>query len=200
MPRPVLPLSLLVIAGLALPAGPASSQASATVQAAAASQPGSSPDGLETYHLGPGDKLRITVFNVADISGEYAVSSSGLVAIPLLGAIRADGETTQSLTAAIRAGLAGTYIKDPRVTVEIVDYRPFYILGEVNHPGEFSYKPNLTLEQAVATAGGYTYRAARKKAFLRRAGKEEEIVRFGQESKVVYVLPGDTIRIGERYF
>ncbi len=153
----------------------------------------------EVYRLGPGDKLRITVFNVESITGEYTISSGGQVAVPLLGAVRADGATTQQLADAIRTGLDGTYVKDPRITVEVLSYRPFYILGEVNQPGEFAYKPNLTLEQAVATAGGYTYRAARKKAYLRRAGEDEQVIKFGRESRVIYVHPGDTIRIGERY-
>ncbi|QVM84569.1 MULTISPECIES: polysaccharide biosynthesis/export family protein [Novosphingobium] len=196
MPRSIGKLRLVMALVLAT-AAPAL-QARDAASPAARPEPDAAANG-EVYRLGPGDKLRITVFNVEAITGEYTISSGGQVAVPLLGAVRAEGATTQQLADAIRTGLDGTYVKDPRITVEVLSYRPFYILGEVNQPGEFAYKPNLTLEQAVATAGGYTYRAARKKAYLRRAGEDEQVVRFGRESRVIYVHPGDTIRIGERY-
>lgn len=154
----------------------------------------------ETYRLGPGDRLRITVFNVDDLTGEYSISPAGNVAIPLAGDVPASGNTTEALSASIREKLTGAYVRDPKVTVEVIAYRPFYILGEVNQPGEFAYRPNITVEQAVAAAGGYTYRAARKKAYLRRTGGGESLVKFGKDAPVVYVMPGDTIRIGERYF
>lgn len=150
------------------------------------------------YTLAPGDKLRITVYGAPALGGEIAVNTSGNVAMPLVGDIEAKGKTTETLSAEIRTKLAAGYVNDPRVTVEVLSYRSYYILGEVNKPGEFPYAENLTIQQAVAAAGGYTYRASKHSAFLRRAGGRELHEKLGEDP--VYVRPGDTIRIGERYF
>lgn len=149
------------------------------------------------YILSSGDKLKITVFNVASLSGEYPIGPGGEIALPLIGDVKAAGNTVDELSNTIRKNLGNGFVNDPKVTVEIVNYSPYYILGEVNKPGQFPYLSNLTVEQAVASAGGYTYRAARRKAYLRHAGGSEQLVKFRTDP--VFVQPGDTIRIGERY-
>jgi len=151
------------------------------------------------YVLAAGDKLRITVYNEPGLTGEYTVSSAGNVALPLIGNVPAKQNSIDALSQAITAKLAGGYVKDPRVSVEVLNYRPYYILGEVNKPGEFPYSVNLTVEQAVAAAGGYTYRANTKSAIVRRA-EDAAPHSVSINGRPVYVLPGDTIRIGERYF
>jgi polysaccharide biosynthesis/export protein len=151
------------------------------------------------YGLAAGDKLRITVYSEPALTGEYAINSTGNVAFPLIGDVSAANGSVEKLAAAISAKLAQGYVKDPRVNVEVLNYRPYYILGEVNKPGQFPYSVNLTVEQAVAAAGGYSYRANKRYAIVRRANDAEEhsVDLRGRPS---YVMPGDTIRIGERYF
>jgi polysaccharide export outer membrane protein len=168
------------------------------VEAYQPSQQVATPEGMEAYTLGAGDKLKINVFNLGEISGEYTIGPAGSVAFPLIGDIKAAGLTTVALSDSIRTKLSEGYVKDPNVTIEVLAYRPYYILGEVNHPGEFPYVADITVEQAIAAAGGYTYRASKHSAFLRRSGGRVRAVKFGQDP--IYVMPGDTIRIGERYF
>lgn len=154
---------------------------------------------VQGYQLGAGDKLRVTVFNEPNLTGEYSVSSGGTVAFPLIGPVEAGSQTIEHLSQAITARLAEGYVNDPRVSVEVLNYRPFYILGEVSRPGEYPYVNGMTLEQAVAAAGGFTYRAKRSAVFLRRARATQERT-APLEGAPVYVQPGDTIRVGERYF
>lgn len=181
-------LVLLALVGVAL-----SGCASAPSRLADSGMPATS------YGLAAGDKLRITVYSEPALTGEYAINSAGNVAFPLIGDVQAKAESVEQLAAAISAKLAAGYVKDPRVSVEVLNYRPYYILGEVNKPGEFPYSVNLTIEQAVAAAGGYSYRANKRYAIIRRANEPEEhsVDLRGRPS---YVMPGDTIRIGERYF
>lgn len=155
--------------------------------------------GLDSYRLGAGDKLRVTVYNEPALTGEYNVTPGGAVAFPLIGTIDAAGHTIDEVAHDLTARLAAGYVNDPRVSVEVLNYRPFYILGEVNKPGEYPYVAGLTVEQAVALAGGFTYRANEKTAFLRRQASQTEgsVALRGSQ---VGVLPGDTIRVGERYF
>ncbi len=155
--------------------------------------------GLETYHLGAGDRVRVTVFNEPTLTGEYNITPGGALAFPLIGVVAAGGRTIDAVQQELTAKLAEGYVNDPRVSVEVLNYRPFYILGEVNRPGEYSYASGMTVEQAIARAGGFTYRANEKTVFLRRqTGKTESAVSL--RTAQVAVLPGDTIRIGERYF
>jgi protein involved in polysaccharide export with SLBB domain len=150
------------------------------------------------YVLGPADRIRIKVYNESDITGEYEVNSAGFVSVPLAGQIRAVGLTTRQLESAIRSRLSEGIVNDPRVNVEIATYAPFYILGEVKSAGEFAYRIGLTVQDAIALAGGYTYRAYERKVYVRRAGSafEEVYVLDGP----IPVSPGDNIRIPERYF
>lgn len=155
--------------------------------------------GLESYHLGGGDRVRVTVFNEPTLTGEYNITPGGALAFPLIGVVAAGGRTIDAVQQELTAKLAEGYVNDPRVSVEVLNYRPFYILGEVNRPGEYAYASGMTVEQAIARAGGFTYRANERTVFLRRqTGKAESAVPL--RSAQVAVLPGDTIRIGERYF
>jgi protein involved in polysaccharide export with SLBB domain len=154
---------------------------------------------VAAYHLAPGDRLRITVFGEERLSGEYSLTPAGNVAFPLIGLVQADGKSVEEVQALITGRLAAGYLKDPKVSAEVITFRPYYILGEVNHPGAFPFAVGLTLNQAVASAGGFTYRANHHRAFLRRADDAKEHMvdlRLGP----VPIAPGDTIRIGERYF
>ena len=151
------------------------------------------------YHLGSGDKLRITVYNEPALTGEYSVTPAGAVAFPLIGTVAVADHTIEQVTNDITHRLDKGYVQDPRVSVEVMNFRPFYILGEVNKPGEYPYSSGLTVEKAVALAGGFTYRANARTVFVRRDnGPGEGSVQL--RGVPVSVLPGDTIRIGERYF
>ena len=150
------------------------------------------------YVLGPGDRIRIKVYNEADITGEYEVNSTGFVSIPLAGQIRAAGLTTRQLEGAVRSRLSEGIVNDPRVNVEIATYAPFYIHGEVKNAGEFAYRIGLTIQDAVALAGGFTYRANEWKVYVRRAGAAFEEV-YALDARIP-VSPGDNIRVPERYF
>ena len=152
------------------------------------------------YRVASGDRLKITVFGEENLSREYVVSSAGDVSFPLIGDIPASGKTVTQLQDEIASGLSQGYLNDPRVTAEVVNYRPFYILGEVNKAGEYPFSAELTVQQAVAIAGGYTYRANKQQVFIRRAGSDQEESYELDSERRVFVGPGDTIRIGERYF
>lgn len=155
--------------------------------------------GLSAYKLGPGDRLRITVFGETTLTGEYQVTDDGSVAFPLVGNIPAGQGSLVALRDAIQARLAAGYVKDPRVSVEVLTYRPYYILGEVNKPGQYPFVVGLRLDQAIAAAGGFTYRANSRRVFLRRADDTTERT-VELRGRSVTVLPGDTLRVGERYF
>jgi polysaccharide export outer membrane protein len=150
------------------------------------------------YVLGINDSVRVRVYNESEISGEYVIDSTGFVSIPLAGRIRAAGLTLDALQRAIMSSLNNGMIHDPHVTVEVSVYTPFYIQGEVKRSGEFAYRPGLTVMDAVAQAGGFTYRANDGKAFIRRKGSPLEEV--WPLDLPVPVWPGDNIRIPERWF
>lgn len=147
------------------------------------------------YRLGPDDALRITVFGEGDLSGEFTVDGAGRVALPLIGPVMVDSLTTAEAEALIRARFADGYLKDPRVSVEVTNYRPFYILGEVQEPGAYPYANGLTVRGAVALGGGFTYRADEDDIEIKRKG--EAPVDVGVDGPV---LPGDVIDVGQRFF
>jgi polysaccharide export outer membrane protein len=151
-----------------------------------------------TYVLGPTDRVRVKVYGEPDVAGEYEVEAGGYVSVPLAGRIKAAGLTTRQLERSIAAALSKGIVRDPRVNVEIALYRPFYILGEVKKSGEYPYRVGMTVLDAIASAGGFTYRANENKAYLRRSGSTvEEIYPLDVP---VLIFPGDNIRIPERYF
>jgi polysaccharide export outer membrane protein len=151
-----------------------------------------------SYMLGPNDRIRLKVYGEADITGEYEVDSNGQVSVPLAGHITAAGLTTKQLERSITSALSKGIVRDPRVNVEIALYRPYYILGEVKKGGEYPYRLGLTVMDAVASAGGFTYRANENKVYLRRAGAGGEEI-YALDAPVP-VFPGDNIRVPERYF
>lgn len=150
------------------------------------------------YTLGAGDKVHITVYGEDKLSGDYNVTSTGEISFPLIGNLKVIGTPIAQVQETIRARLADGYIRDPRVTVEINTYRPFYILGEVNKPGQYPYSAGLTVQQAAAAAGGFTYRAQTRRVFLKHATDVAEHAVDVRGS--IGVEPGDTIRVGERHF
>lgn len=155
--------------------------------------------GIQQYKLGPGDKLRVITFGHQDLSSEFMVSDGGEIAFPLVGQIKAAGLTSDQMQAAIANALkSGGFVINPNVSAEVIQYRPFYILGEVQKPGSYPYSAGLTAMSAIATAGGLTYRANRRKIYVRRADSTKEVEL--SVTAATPVMPGDTIRIGERIF
>ncbi len=150
------------------------------------------------YVLGSGDKVRVTVFGEEALSGQFVVAGTGLVSIPLVGEVQAAGLTLRDFQGGVEQSLRNGYLKDPRVSVEVLNYRPFYIMGEVEKPGQYPYTSGLTVLNAVATAGGFTYRANQKRVFIKRMNDQTE--RQFPLTGAVEVAPGDTIRITERLF
>lgn len=168
-----------------------------TVPSAPPPAPGDQAASTE-YVLGTGDKLRLTVFNEPSLSGEFEINSAGIISIPLIGNIPAQGQTAHALETTIAQKLASGYMRDPRVNVEVLQYRPFYIIGEVSKPGEYPYRNGMNIMSAVAVAGGFTYRANDATVYIRRAGQTQEY--SYPVATTTTVLPGDIVRIGERLF
>ena len=157
------------------------------------------PAAVGEYRLGPGDTVRLTTFGEDQLSGEFRVGASGTIAMPLLGEVRAAGRTPAELQAAVAAGLKRRdLLRDPNVAAEVVEYRPIFVLGEVNKPGQYPYQPGMTVVTAVAVAGGFTYRAVQDHASVVRAENGSAV-----ESKApreAFVQPGDVITVYERRF
>lgn len=151
-----------------------------------------------TYELGPGDTLRIVVFGEETLTGEYLVNQQGSIDFPLIGSVPAQGASTETLARTIVSRLNEGFVRDANVTVGVARYRPFFILGEVQTPGSYPFSANLTVMSAVATAGGFSYRANTRRVFIRHAG--DDVERVYPLTSATSVLPGDTVRIGERYF
>jgi polysaccharide biosynthesis/export protein len=150
------------------------------------------------YTLDSGDKLRIVVFGQEGLTNSYAVDAAGSVTMPLIGAVRARGLTPAGLSAAIAAKLRNGYIREPHVAAEVEAYRPFFILGEVTAPGQYPYVANMTVETAVAIAGGYSPRAYKATVDLTRVIDGQPY--RGPAPNTFPVRPGDTITIKERWF
>lgn len=148
------------------------------------------------YRLGSGDKLRVIVFGEQDLSGEFDVTGTGKVSLPLIGQVQAASLTLDEFEQKIANKLKEGYLTSPKVSVEVLNYRPFYIIGEVTKPGEYPYTNGMTVLNAVAVAGGFTYRANQDQVFITRGGGESEY----PASQSVRVLPGDIVRIPERFF
>ena len=176
----------------------ASSSASSGPVISSGDRYAASQDQAEDYALGAGDKLRITVFNEPTLSGEFAVSPDGSMSVPLVGALPVAGKKVEQVAALIQTRLGDGYLRDPKVSAEVTTYRPFFILGEVKSPGQYPYASGMTLLNAVATAQGFTPRANRSVARIRQAGAATESTY--QVTPELRVRPGDTIRIGERFF
>jgi polysaccharide export outer membrane protein len=152
----------------------------------------------EHYKLGSGDKLRVTVYGEEDLSGEFLVDGSGQVQMPLIGQVKAAGLTIHDFVGEVTKALENGYLKDPKISVEVENYRPFYIMGEVNKPGEYPYENGLTVQGAVALAGGYTYRADDNDVYIRHVGTTREVTLPADST--TRIAPGDIVRVAERLF
>lgn len=152
----------------------------------------------DAYVLGSGDRLRVTVFNNQDMSGEVEVDAAGKVTLPLIQDVPAAGKTVADLEDVIRKKLTPEYLINPRVSVEVLNYRPFYIIGEVQKPGSYPYVAGMTVVNAIALAGGYTYRAKQDKVMIVRSNDPEKKPHQAERGDVV--LPGDVIEVTERFF
>src|ERR1700726_1735085 len=150
------------------------------------------------YRLDAGDKLRVVVYGQEGLTNTYAIDAGGSITMPLIGSVPARGRNPASLAAEISAKLRNGYIREPSVAVEIESYRPFFLLGEVAAPGQYPYVPNMSVESAVAIAGGFSPRALRDRVTLTHAdgsGSSRVVVPLGTA-----LSPGDTVLVGERWF
>ena len=155
-------------------------------------------DAVAGYRLGPGDQVRVTVFRHEDLSGEFELDGEGYFALPLVGEVKAGGKVARELENDIETAFKdGGYLVSPQVSLEVLNYRPFYILGEVNQPGSYPYVNGMTVINAVALAGGYTYRASQGSITVQRGGSNGKKVSVGPTTQV---LPGDIISVPERFF
>jgi polysaccharide export outer membrane protein len=151
-----------------------------------------------SYHLDAGDRLRVVVYGQEGLTNTYAIDAGGSITLPLIGSVPARGRTPAGLAAEIAAKLRAGFIRDPSVAVEIEAYRPFFILGEVAAPGQYPYVPNMTVESAVAIAGGFSPRARRDRVTVTHtdaSGTGRYEVPPGTS-----ISPGDTVLVGERWF
>ena len=180
-------------------ASPGRVYAPAPVVYAAAPMPMPVPVAYDTaYHLDSGDRLRVVVYGQEGLTNTYAIDAGGSITMPLIGAVSARGKTTARLAADITAKLRNGFIREPSVAVEIEAYRPFFILGEVAAPGQYPYVPNMSVESAVAIAGGFSPRARRDRVTVTHtdaSGSMRTVVPLGTP-----ISPGDTVLVGERWF
>jgi polysaccharide biosynthesis/export protein len=150
------------------------------------------------YRLDAGDKLRVVVFGQEGLTNTYTIDAAGSITMPLIGQVPARGRSPASLAAEITGRLRNGYIREPSVAVEIESYRPFFILGEVQAPGQYPYVPNMTVESAVAIAGGFSPRARRDFVTVTHtdaSGIGRYVVPLGTA-----LGPGDTVQVSERWF
>jgi protein involved in polysaccharide export with SLBB domain len=192
-----LPIGLLF--GVLLFAGPICAQDAPTAPASSATATAASSSSTdEGYQLGAGDKVRVVVFGEDNLGGDYDVDGTGMVRLPLIGQVKAGGLTVRSFEEEIKTKLDDGFMKDAKVSVAVVTYRPFYIIGEVNKPGEYPYVNDMSILNAIALAGGYTYRANDTEVYIQRNGQsKEESFPADQTTKV---QPGDIVRVPERFF
>lgn len=148
------------------------------------------------YRLGAGDRVRVGVFGETELSGEFELDSQGTFSMPLIGTVDGHDLTPRALEERIADKLRDGFLKNPRVSVEVLNYRPFYILGEVNTPGSYPYRAGMTILNAAALAGGFTYRADERDIEVTRGGVGEPI----EVTSESIVQPGDVIRVKERLF
>jgi len=189
--------ALVACSGPARPVVPAAATADASEAAVTAVQAGGEAT-VEGYRLGPGDQVRLTVFRHEDLSGQFEIDGEGFFALPLVGRILSAGMTARQLESEIETRLqGGGYLVNPQVSIEVLNYRPFYIIGEVNSPGSYQYVSGMTVTNAVALAGGFSYRADQGQISISRGGSAGAELTAGVETAV---LPGDIIEVPERFF
>jgi len=153
---------------------------------------------FSAYSLGAGDRIRISVFNQDDLSGDYALDGKGRFSMPLIGSVDANGLTPTQLEKLLINMLKPDYLVNPRIYVQVINYRPYYLMGEVKGTGAFPYVAGMSYLTAVAIAGGFTYRAKQDFVYVIRANDpEQEEIKLDIDEKV---QPGDIIRVDERMF
>jgi polysaccharide biosynthesis/export protein VpsN len=183
--------------GFGLMAACSSSSPPSGAQAVAAAATGGEA-GVAGYRLGPGDRVRVTTFRHLDLSGEFQLDGGGSFAMPLIGEVHGGGLDARQLETEIEQRLKdGGYLVNPQVSIEVLNYRPFYILGEVNNPGSYQYVNGMRVINAVALAGGFTYRADQGDIIIKRGGSQGPEVEGALDAEV---LPGDIITVTERFF
>lgn len=153
---------------------------------------------LQPYRLDSGDRLRVTVFDQAGLTNTYTVDQAGYIAFPLVGQIPARGRTAKQVEASLAAQLRKGYLRNPDVSIEVDRYRPIFVMGEVGRPGQYSYVPGMTIQNAIAIAGGFTSRANQRDVDVTR--KLNADVNTGRVLISAPVLGGDTIYVRERFF
>lgn len=151
-----------------------------------------------SYRLGSGDEIKVTVFGEADLSGAYVVDGDGQITMPLVGQVVVGKLTLSEASTSLESRLKDGWLRDPKVTAELTKGRPYYILGEVNKPGEYPFSAGLTVMNAIASAGDFTYRADKVRILIKSADNPNE--REVDLTPTTPVQPGDTIRIRERFF
>jgi protein involved in polysaccharide export with SLBB domain len=151
-----------------------------------------------SYRLGTGDKVRVIVFDEEDLGGEFQIDDGGFIRLPLIGQLRAAGCSPRELETQIAAALADGYLKSPRISVEVTEYRPFYIIGEVNKPGQYAYVNDMSALNAVALGGGYTIEAADSSVYIRHEGEKEEEKYVADAT--TRIRPGDVVRVPRTAF
>ena len=191
--------AFLALGAIATAAEP---QVSAPIVLAAETAPEAPPPATGSftldYKLGAGDRIRLIVYGEDALSGEYMVDGTGIVSLPLIGQVQALGRTLREFETDVATKLREGYLRDPKVSAEVTSFRPVYIHGEVTKPGSFPYVDGMTVPNAIAVAGGYTYRASTSSVYITRGeGAEEQEFPATNATKV---LPGDIIRVGERFF
>jgi polysaccharide export outer membrane protein len=153
---------------------------------------------VSPYRLDSGDQLRIIVYGQADLTNSYVVDQAGTITVPLIGSLEARGQTTADMQAAIAARLRQGFVRDPNVSVEVDHYRPFFAMGEVATAGQYSYVPGMTVQQAIAVAGGFSPRADKSSVQVTRSiDGRVETATLGLSDPVA---PGDTLYVRERFF
>ena len=166
--------------------------------AAARADTASPADGGADYHLGVGDKIHLTVYDETDLSGDFQIDATGTVRLPLIGQMKAGGLTAHQLETEIAGALAQGYLNDPKVAVEVSDYRPFYVVGEVQKPGQYPSPNGRTATSAAARAGGYTAKAVQSVIYVRHQGENAEHRLAATDASAV--RPGDVVRVDSTAF
>ena len=150
------------------------------------------------YRLGAGDKIRVTVYNETDLSGEFQIDGTGFVRLPLVGQVKALGRTAHQLEGDVGMALSDGYLKNPRVSIEVTTYRPFYIIGQVNRPGQYTYASNMSALDAIGMAGGFTEHAVESTVHVRHEGDDKTY--DVKPDATVMIRPGDVVTVDQTLF
>jgi polysaccharide export outer membrane protein len=154
--------------------------------------------GMNSYRLGSGDEIKVTVYGEPDLSGNFTVDGDGQITMSLIGQVEVGKMTLGEASEKLQSKLKDGWLRDPKVAIELVKGRPYYILGEVNKPGEYPFSSGLTVMNAIASAGDFTYRADKGRILIKSV--DSPVEREVELTPSTQVRPGDTIRIRERLF